>query len=284
MKRYALGMVAALALTFFALPVAAQVAEVRVEEGRIVFRPLVKYGKLILTLSGSGRVSDQEFEQGVTPSIPLRTRSGAALPDGTYSWRLSVVPAIDPAVREQMAKVREADADTQAEFARRLQPQGPTEQSGVFTIAGGSLIEESKREESPAPPKEPGLVMVEGPLEVTGAKRFVATDPADPSRRIAYVALEGPEAGTYYRGSAALVEGEAVVELPGHFTRVTEPEGVTVQLTPLGGWSRLYVAEKSHRRLVIRDLNGQASGEFDFLVQGVRRGFGGHLPVRPAER
>ena len=78
------------------------------------------------------------------------------------------------------------------------------------------------------------------------------------------------------------MNGEAVILLPDHFATVTEVEGLTVQLTPNGGWHRLYVAEKSLNRLVVRDADGGNDIEFDYFVQGVRKGFEDYEVVRPA--
>jgi hypothetical protein len=72
-----------------------------------------------------------------------------------------------------------------------------------------------------------------------------------------------------------------VIELPGYFSRVTEPEQLTVQLTLVGRWGQIYVAEKSPERLVIRAAPGTADLEFDFLVQGVRKGYLDYEVERP---
>lgn len=69
-------------------------------------------------------------------------------------------------------------------------------------------------------------------LRVRGVKFFIEQHPTDPTKEIAYAALEGPEAGTYIRGSAELKDGQAVIALPEHFALVTSEEGLTVQLTP----------------------------------------------------
>ncbi|HEX4966685.1 MAG TPA: hypothetical protein VF173_38095 [Thermoanaerobaculia bacterium] len=119
-----------------------------------------------------------------------------------------------------------------------------------------------------------GGVTVTGSFTVTGGtKNFAVIDPADSHRAIYYAALEGPEAGTYFRGTAKTKNGEIVIELPGHFSRVTEKERMTVQLTPIGAWGQLYVAEKSPERVVIRVAPGTQDLEFDYLVQGVRKGY-----------
>lgn len=114
---------------------------------------------------------------------------------------------------------------------------------------------------------------------VTGTKSFAQDHPTDPAKQIVYAALEGGEAGTYTRGTATLVDGEATVELPEHFALVTEESGLTVQLTPRGEWLQLFVAELTPRKLSVKEP-GRRAGRFDFLVQGVRKGYGDYRVVR----
>ncbi|HKR66226.1 MAG TPA: hypothetical protein VJZ00_21025 [Thermoanaerobaculia bacterium] len=118
-----------------------------------------------------------------------------------------------------------------------------------------------------------GAITVPGNFTVTGTKNFAVVDPANAKQALYYTALEGPEAGTYYRGTAKTVKGEVVIELPGYFARLTEKERMTVQLTPVGAWGQLYVVEKSPEKLVIRVAEGSPELEFDYLVQGVRKGY-----------
>jgi len=125
-----------------------------------------------------------------------------------------------------------------------------------------------------------GAVTVSGNFTVTGTKNFAMPDPANEKKAIYYTSLEGPEAGTYYRGSAKTVDGEAVIELPGYFSRITETERMTVQLTPVGEWGQLYVSEKSPGRLVIKVAKGGQDLKFDYLVQGVRKGYLDYEVVR----
>ncbi len=126
-----------------------------------------------------------------------------------------------------------------------------------------------------------GTTTVNGNLTVTGTKNFAVVDPADARQAIYYTALEGPEAGTYFRGTARTTKGEAVIELPDYFARLTEPERLTVQLTPLGTWGQLYVAEKTPSRLVVRVAPGSTDLEFDYFVQGVRKGYLDYQVQRP---
>jgi len=118
-----------------------------------------------------------------------------------------------------------------------------------------------------------GAVVVSGNFTVTGVKNFAVPDPQNAKKAIYYASLEGPEAGTYYRGTAKTVDGEAVIELPGYFARITEKERMTVQITPVGAPNQLYIATKTPERVVIKVAKGSVDGEFDYFVQGVRKGY-----------
>ena len=118
-----------------------------------------------------------------------------------------------------------------------------------------------------------GAVTVSGNFTVTGVKNFAVPDPQNAKKAIYYASLEGPEAGTYYRGTAKTVNGEAVIELPGYFSRITEKERMTVQITPIGAPSQLFIAEKTPNHLVIKVAAGSTDAEFDYFVQGVRLGY-----------
>lgn len=120
---------------------------------------------------------------------------------------------------------------------------------------------------------ENGNVTIPGNLTVSGVKNFATTDPADSQNAIYFVALEGPEAGTYFRGTATTSGGEAMIKLPGFFSRITENERMTVQLTAIGAWGQLYVVEKTPEQIVVRVPEGSPDLEFDYFVQGVRKGY-----------
>jgi hypothetical protein len=125
-------------------------------------------------------------------------------------------------------------------------------------------------------------IWTNGTIDTSGTKSFVQPDPTDPTQAIYYAALEGGEAGTYYRGSGQLVDGTAVVELPEHFSLVTEEEGLTVQVTPRADCNGLYVAEVTTRRIVVKELHGGTSNaRFDFFINGVRLGYQDFQVLRP---
>ncbi len=110
-----------------------------------------------------------------------------------------------------------------------------------------------------------------GDIGATGTKSFVLPHPTDPGRVIRYISLEGPEAGTYFRGRARLEGREAVIEVPESFRLATEEEGLSVQLTPLGKPGSLWVEDLGLDRIVVR---GARDVEFFYTVNGVRKGYG----------
>jgi hypothetical protein len=122
---------------------------------------------------------------------------------------------------------------------------------------------------------------VTGNLYVSGAKAFVHPHPQNTSQDIVYIALEGPEAGTYIRGTGRLHRGQAKIALPEHFSAVTASEGITVQLTCLGECKGLRVADKSPGHIVVKELmSGEHDVAFDYLVQGVRKGYERFDPLK----
>jgi hypothetical protein len=114
-------------------------------------------------------------------------------------------------------------------------------------------------------------------------KNFVESHPTDPTKEIVYVSLEGPEAGVYERGTARLIDGRATIRLPEHFALVASEEGLTVQLTPRGQWLQLYTERLNTAQCVVGEAHGN-SGEFDYLIQAVRKGREDHEVIRTRSR
>jgi len=115
-------------------------------------------------------------------------------------------------------------------------------------------------------------------IATNGPKAFIQNHPTDPSRLMAYIALEGPEVGTYTRGSGSIRGREARIVLDRTFALTTDPDiGLTAVVTPRRPHADLYVASVSTTELVVR--SGAAStGEvaFDYVVNGLRVGFENH--------
>jgi len=129
-------------------------------------------------------------------------------------------------------------------------------------------------------------VFAEGDFAASGVKAFVSPHPRDASKEVRFVCLEGNESGTYFRGTARLVHGQAVVEVPEDFRMVTEAEGLTVQLTARGS-GRVWFQSLDLDELRI---GGEADTEVCYLVNGVRRGYADFQTIqanrayRPIER
>lgn len=121
-----------------------------------------------------------------------------------------------------------------------------------------------------------------GNIYKTGNNGFVHPHPADPTQQIVYMSLEGPERGTYFRGAARLVNGEAVIVPPADWQYVTSDVAITVQVTPREECNGLYVAVASRDRVLVRELGGgTSSASFDYLVNGKRDGFVDHRVIEP---
>ena len=116
-------------------------------------------------------------------------------------------------------------------------------------------------------------------LGASGLKTFVQPHPTDAAREIRFVSLEGNESGTYFRGSGRLQNGRAVIEVPEDFRMVSEEESLTVQITERGPHF-LWVESSDLNHIVVR---GAADIEFDYFVNGVRRGYRDFQTVRQSE-
>jgi len=110
----------------------------------------------------------------------------------------------------------------------------------------------------------------------TGEKMFVEPHPTDASKVIRYVSLEGPEAGTYFRGRAKFERGLATIEVPEHFRAVTDPQGLSVQITPIGQMATYAVLKIGLDQIVVQ---GSRNVEFFYTINGVRRAFRDHRPI-----
>ncbi len=121
-------------------------------------------------------------------------------------------------------------------------------------------------------------VYSQGNFAASGTKAFVEPDPVDPSLVIKYVALEGPEAGTYFRGTARTTGGEAVIDVPVSFRDVTAEDGLTVQLTPFQGYAELYVESEDLNQIVVHSSRDVT---FHYQVNGVRRAFKDFQAIAP---
>ena len=123
----------------------------------------------------------------------------------------------------------------------------------------------------------PWGVFAGGNIGAIGTKSFLDPHPTDPNLVIAYVSLEGPEAGTYFRGRGRFQNGIARISVPEHFRLVTDPEGLTVQVTPIGPMATVSVVKADLNEIVVQ---ASRNVEFYYTVNGVRAAFKDVNPIR----
>jgi hypothetical protein len=107
-------------------------------------------------------------------------------------------------------------------------------------------------------------------LTATGVKAFLEPHPTDAGKVIRYIALEGGEAGTYFRGRGRIRGGYAIIDVPEDFRMVSDEEGLTVQVTPIGQTANVAVMDMNLDRITIK---ASRDVEFFYTVNGVRNAF-----------
>jgi hypothetical protein len=89
-------------------------------------------------------------------------------------------------------------------------------------------------------------------LEVSGSfaattKSFVIPHPTKEGYRLRYGSLEGPENGVYVRGR----NNSTTIELPEYWTKLVDPDSITVNLTPIGKTQTLWVESIEGNRVYV---------------------------------
>lgn len=115
-----------------------------------------------------------------------------------------------------------------------------------------------------------------GGIGATGPKSFIEPHPTDPTKEIAYVSLEGPEAGTYFRGEGEFQRGTAIIQVPEDFRMVTDAKGLSIQVTPIGEMATVAVGSIGLDRIVVK---GSRDVKFFYTVNGVRKAFKDWNPI-----
>jgi hypothetical protein len=121
-------------------------------------------------------------------------------------------------------------------------------------------------------------VFADGNFGGTGAKYFVEPHPEKAGMVIRYVALEGPEAGTYFRGRGRFLDGLATIPVPEDFRLVTDADGLTIVATPIGPMATISVSSIDLKRIVLR---ASRNVEFFYVVNGVRKTHKNLTPMAP---
>ena len=99
-------------------------------------------------------------------------------------------------------------------------------------------------------------------LSVTGSivattKSFLITHPTKSGMKLRYGSLEGPENGVYVRGK---LTNNNIIELPDYWTGLVDNETITVNLTSIGQYQKLYIKDISNNTVIvgIEDLSNNS--------------------------
>lgn len=86
-------------------------------------------------------------------------------------------------------------------------------------------------------------------------KGFDIKHPTKENYRLRYICLEGPETGTYLRGT---LENSTIIELPDYWTdKFIYPESISVNITPIRVYQELFVETiEWGRKIIIKNNSG----------------------------
>lgn len=101
------------------------------------------------------------------------------------------------------------------------------------------------------------------------AKSFDIKHPLKPeTHRLRYVSLEGPEFGVYVRGK---LEGDNKIILPEHWKGLVHDDSITVNLTPIGKFQKLYVKEIINGKEILISSDSDDTINCHYTVYGERK-------------
>jgi|GEM_PF-724508 len=122
-------------------------------EGTAIFwEPVVEYRQMVLTIGGP--CEDIVKVYGPKDQISFDLAEIQRVGDGTYTWELHRVSAIDEGIQAELTAARgsgEADALWWRYFQEGAIPQGPYVDSGSFTVVGGQILDPNLGSEKSAP-------------------------------------------------------------------------------------------------------------------------------------
>jgi hypothetical protein len=96
-----------------------------------------------------------------------------------------------------------------------------------------------------------GDVNIAGTLYAT-SKSFEIEHPLDSNKRLVYGSLEGPEYGVYHRGK---LNNEFVINLPDYWVALIDVDTISVNITPIGSYQRLFVEKIQNNKVYIGSDN-----------------------------
>lgn len=119
--------------------------------------------------------------------------------------------------------------------------------SGDLTVDTNTLHVDSANNRVGVGTTSPGYALeVNGSFAAT-TKSFIIDHPTKPNHKLRYGSLEGPENGIYVRGKSK----EFVIELPEYWTKLVDPDSITVNLTPIGKTQTLWIKDIRDNKIFI---------------------------------
>ena len=85
-------------------------------------------------------------------------------------------------------------------------------------------------------------------------KGFDIPHPTKDDHRLRYICLEGPEVGAYIRGTLV---GEDEIQLPDYWKELCKLDTITVNLTPVGSYQKLFVKGIDGTTIVVGEDDGK---------------------------
>jgi hypothetical protein len=119
-----------------------------------------------------------------------------------------------------------------------------------------------------------GNANITGSLDVTGAftaqtKSFKITHQTIPGKSLVYGVLEGAEHAVYVRGE---IDNLDTIILPDEWTWLVDENSITVQLTPIGSYQKLYVTSMQNNTIKIANKHIiNKSIKCYYLIHAVRK-------------
>lgn len=83
------------------------------------------------------------------------------------------------------------------------------------------------------------------------SKSFVIDHPTKPGMKLRYGSLEGPENGVYFRGQT----DKNVIALPDYWVNLVDELSITVNLTPIGKYRKVFVKEIKDNQIILGGRN-----------------------------
>jgi hypothetical protein len=196
------------------------------------------------SFNGSANITTSSW--GTSRTITIGSTGKAVDGSANVSWSLAEIGA------QAAGSYLTAESDTLATVTGRgastataISITNTTESSGTSTgaliISGGIGVAKN---------------VYVGQTLFAASKSFLIDHPTKKGMKLRYGSLEGPENGVYVRGK---IKGR-VIELPEYWTKLVDPDSITVQLTAIGKGQKLYVEDIRDNKVYINN-EGLFAGE-----------------------